>query len=277
MTVSKNIMTLFETLEQKAKAKRRKIGISIFRWTDSIEESLEKAKSIADVVIYGDPQGFDGVKEKDEEQIGRKMVQDFKAGEIDQFVRGQVDDFGAVDEYKKQFDVPAELKRLGAGLMQDAYGHEFFLILASNPEGQNLEEKIKYIDGITNWLHETFPKLIPKIAVMATCRPGSYGKDPLMSKSYDEAEAVVKHLGDKNIEAQNVHIEIENAVQWANIIMAANGTTGNQIFRSLVYLGKGRNLATPTIFPGYGVYEDNSRNELDWYPHIVTAASLVKE
>ena len=111
---------------------------------------------------------------------------------------------------------------------------------------------------------------------MATCRPGSYGRDPVMSKSYDEAEAVVKHLTDKDVEAKNVHIEIENAVQWANVIMAANGTIGNQIFRAILYLGGGQNLACPTVFPGYGQYEDDSRNEQDWYPHIVAAAAYVE-
>ncbi|MDP3964831.1 MAG: hypothetical protein Q8Q20_04230, partial [bacterium] len=242
-------MSLFQQLEDKAKHKRRRIGISIFRWSDQIRESLQHSQEIADVVIYGDPRyDFDGVPVTNEEQIGRLMVQDFKAGKIDQFVRGQVDDFVTVEEYKKLFGVPKDQKRLALSLMRDARGREFFLVLASNPEGQNLEEKIWYIDGVTSWLKGIWPELIPKVAVMATCRPGSYGKDPLMSKSFDEAEAVVKHLTEKGIEAKNVHIELENAAIWANLIMAANGTTGNQIFRALVYLGGGKNYSTPTIF-----------------------------
>ncbi|MDD5567322.1 MAG: hypothetical protein PHH01_03960 [Patescibacteria group bacterium] len=270
-------MSLFQILEDKAKQKRRRIGISILRWNEPIRASLEKAKAIADIIVYGDPQfGFDGVKNDNQEEVGRQMVRDFKAGKLDQFVRGQVDDFGTVDEYKKQFGVLPEMKRLGFGLMRDAHNHEFWMILVSNPEGQTLEDKIRYIDGATNWLTETFPEFKPKVAVMATCRPGSYGRDPVMSKSYDEAEAVVKHLTEKGIEAKNVHIEIENAVTWANIIMASNGTIGNQIFRAVMYLGGGKNLACPTVFPGYGQYEDDSRNEEDWYPHIVAAAAYVK-
>ena len=270
-------MSLFQTLEDKAKQKRRRIGISILRWNDPIRASLEKAKAIADIIVYGDPKyGFDGLTNNNQEEVGRQMVRDFKAGKLDQFVRGQVDDFGTVDEFKKQFGVPAEMKRLCPGLMHTPLDHEFFLLLCSNPEGQTLEDKIRYVDGTTAWLTETFPELTPKVAVMATCRPGSYGRDPVMSKTYDEAEAVVKHLAEQNIEAKNVHIEIENAVQWANIIMAANGTIGNQIFRAVMYLSGGKNLACPTIFSGHGFYEDDSRNEEDWYPHIVGAAAYVK-
>lgn len=67
-------MSLFNLLEEKAKKKKRNIGISIFRWTDSIEESLIKAKDVANVIVYGDPREFEGVKETNEEQIGRKMA-----------------------------------------------------------------------------------------------------------------------------------------------------------------------------------------------------------
>ena len=271
-------MSIIITLEDKAKSKRRKIGISILNWNDAIRESIEKAKSVADIVVYGNPQyGFTGMKSDNQEEVGRQMVKDFKSGKLDQFVRGQVDDLGTVDEFKKQYGVPSEMKRLAPGLMRTPLGLEFFLLLCSNPEGQTLEDKIRYVDGTATWLAETFPGFTPKCAIMATCRPGSVGRDPVMTKSYKEAEAVVKYLTDKGVEAKNVSIEIEKAVTWANVIMASNGTIGNQIFRAIVYLGGGKNLVCPTIFPGYGQYEDDSRNEQDWYPHIVAAAAYVKD
>jgi len=59
--------------------------------------------------------------------------------------------------------------------------------------------------------------LFTKVAVMATCRHSSYGKDSVMSQTYDEAETVVKHLTAEGIEAKNVHIEIEAAKEWGLI------------------------------------------------------------
>lgn len=269
--------SLFNLLLAKAKQKRRRIGITIIKTDKEILDSLERAKEYVDVVIYGKKiKGFECVAMESDDakgtNIGRKIVQDFKAGKIDQFVRGQVDDFGVVDEYKRQFGIDTAQKRVGFGLMQDAYGREFFLGVASNPEGQTLEDKIRITDVIVKWMKEDFG-LEPKVAVMATCRPGSYGKDPVMSKSYDEAEGLVKHLKDQGVEAKNVHIEIENAVTWANLIIPSNGTIGNQIFRAVIYLGKGKGLACPTIFPGVGIYEDDSRNEKDWYPHLIAASA----
>jgi len=40
-----------------------------------------------------------------------------------------------------------------------------------------------------------------------------------------------------------------------------------------MFFGNGKNKLTPTIF-SKGSYEDNSRNEVDWYPHILFACAL---
>ncbi len=269
--------SLFDQLAAKAKTKRRRIGITITHYDQPMLATLQKGKEIADVVIYGKAiPGFDCVElEPDDAKgtnIGRRIVRDYKDGTIAQFVRGQVDDFGVVDEFKKQFRLPADEKRVGFGLVRGARGQEIFLTMASNPEGQNLEDKIRIIDPTAAWVKEKMG-IAPRIAVMATCRPGSYGRDAVMSKTYDEAEALVKHLTEQGYEAKNVHIELENAITWANILVPANGTIGNQIFRSLVYFGGGQVLCVPTLFANGMIYEDDSRNEPDWYPHIVAASA----
>jgi len=271
--MSKN--SIQNLIQERAKIKRCKIGISIINETDEILESIKKAEDVADVVIYSNHEipGFETRVFSSDEEIGRAMVSDYKNGEIGQFVRGQVDDFGVVDEFKRQFDIPEEEKRIDLALLEDFYKRQFFLVMTSNPEGQTLEDKIRIIDGATTWMKEEF-NYDPKVAVMATCRPGSVGKDPVMTKSYEEAEKVVEFLEKKGVEARNIHIELQSALPWANVVMASNGTIGNQIFRALVLLGGGKNLITPTIFPGKGVYEDNSRNETDWYFHIVFACAL---
>ncbi len=269
--------SIFEKVLDKAKQKRRRIGITIFRTDDEIISSLKKAQDLAEVIIYGKKiDGFDCVEMEPEgklqENIGRKIVQDFKAGKIDQFVRGQVDDFGVVEEFKQQYGIPKEEKRVCFGLMQDVFGRETFMTIISNPEGQDMADKKRIVDPTAEWLQNQFG-MKPKIAVMASCRPGTYGKDPAMSKTYDEAEELVKYYTDKGYEAKNVHIELEKAMGWANILVPANGAIGNQIFRTLLYLGNGKNLASPTLFPGKGIYEDDSRNEKDWYPHIAAASA----
>ncbi|MFA5051972.1 MAG: hypothetical protein WC544_02825 [Patescibacteria group bacterium] len=269
--------SLFDQLLVKAKTKRRRIGITITHYDEAMLATLKKGQEIADVVIYGNKiPGFECVEmesgDAKGENIGRQIVRDYKDGKIDQFVRGQVDDLGTVDEFKVQFGLPKDERRIDFALMRDAHGREIFLTMGSNPDGQNLDDKIRIVGAVADWAKNTFG-LAPKVAVMATCRPGSYGRDPVMSKTYDEAEALVKYLTKKGYEAKNVHIELENAITWANILAPANGTTGNQIFRALVYLGGGAMLTCPTLFSNGMMYEDDSRNEQDWYPHIVAASA----
>lgn len=264
-----------QIIKERAKKKRCRIGISIMKETGEILDSLRKAADTADVVIYSDHgiQGFETRVFSTEDEIGRALVSDYKEKKIDQFVRGQVDDFGVVDEFKKQFGISPEEKRIDLALVEDIKGNQFFLCIASNPEGQTLEDKRRVIFGTCDFMKNEF-NVQPKVAVMATCRPGSVGKDPIMTKSYEDAEQIVKELAEKGIEAKNIHIELQSAVPWANVVAASNGTIGNQIFRAMVLLGGGKNYITPTIFPGKGIYEDNSRNETDLYNHILFACAL---
>lgn len=265
--------SLFDHILKLAKKQKRTIGISILKTDPEIIKSLRKARSIADIVIYGRKlTGFKNVAGGGLE-VGVKMIRDFKAGKIDELVRGQVDDLSMVGEAKKLFKIDPNLRRIDIGLLRDDFGREFFLTGGSNPDLQTLEEKIRVSTEVAKWVKDVFG-VAPKVAVMATCRPGSYGKDPVMSQTFDEAEATVKHLKSLGYFAENVHIEIERAMEFANIIVPARGTIGNQIFRAIAFLSKGKILACPTYFPGKLIYEDNSRNEKDWYPHIVFAAAL---
>jgi len=273
---------LFDFILEKAKRQRRKIAIGIIQTEyPEIIESLKRAKEYVEVISVGKKiEGFECIPLKSDEEIGRKMVQMLKNGQIDQFVRGQIDDFGCVEEFKKEYGIDPEEKRLDLALLEDPKGHQFFLTMASNPDGQDLQDKLRFVDGITEWLSKEF-KIKPKVAVMACCRPESYGKDPVMTQTYDEAEAVVKHLEEKGIEAKNVNVEIEKAIEWgANLILPARGTIGNQIFRVLYYLCGGKNLASPTLFKKdtqYIGYEDNSRNETDWFPHLIFACAWINK
>lgn len=280
---------LSATILSLAKKRRRRIGIAILKADQEIIGSLKRASEVAEVVVYGQSiegfenvapspptplrQGEGGRRPGEGLEVGVQMIRDYKEGKIDRLVRGQVDDLSMVEEAKELFGIDPKERRVDIVLMRDACGREFFLTGVSNPDLQTLEEKIRVSTESAKWIKETFG-IDPKIAVMATCRPGSYGKDPVMSQTFDEAEAVVKHLQSLGYYAENVHIELERAVETANLIVPARGTIGNQIFRAVIYLGGGKNLACPTYFPGKLIYEDNSRNEQDWYPHIVFAAAL---
>ncbi len=267
-------MEKFSTvINQLSKKAKNRVGIAIIKPSPTIVGSLKRANKVAEVVVYGKKiQGFESVP-LGEKAVGPRLIQDFKEHKIHQLVRGQIDDLSMVEYAKKLFNIEGHLKRVDIAIVKDTYGREYGLTGCSNPDLQNLEEKIRVANALAYWV-KTVIKIKPKIAVMATCRPGSYGKDPTMSQTYDEAEALVKNLRRNGLTAKNIHIEVEKAIEFANLIIPARGTIGNQILRALYFLGKAELLACPTYFPGKLIYEDNFRNEQDWYSHIVFANAL---
>lgn len=275
MSTSQSIV---DFVQQRAWQKRRKIGITILEESEEIINSLLKAQEFADIVVYSDHQVGDLETKvlEGEDDIIKTLVQDYKQGEIDQFVRGQVDDFNTEQEFKDQFGISKEEKRLAFAIVEDVKGNQFVLAIASNPEGQNYDDKQRILDGVTKWMQNEV-NITPRVAVMATCRPQSVGKDPMMTQSYEDAENLVKFLSDKGVEAQNIHIELQKAVPWANVVAASNGAIGNQIFRAMVLLGGGKAYFIPAYYESGYSYEENSRNEQDYYHHIMFACSLANK
>lgn len=268
---------MLSKITKVAKNQRRRIGIAIIKKDEEVIESLKKAKKYVEVVIYGVKiAGFESVKTNNN-TLAKVMINDFGKGKIDQFVRGQADDFSMVSEFKKQFNLSPSEKRTYLAFFEMLNGWQCILMGTSNPEAGDLKDKIRILDMAIKWLNNNFDEKLA-VAVMATCRPESYGKDKITSKTFDEAEKIVMYLKSKGIKVKNVNIEIESAEKWgANILLPARGNIGNQIFRSLLFLGGAKNYFCPTIFNNGLCYEDNSRKEKDFFYHLLFAQFLANK
>lgn len=271
--------SLFGPILEKVKnSPKKRVAISLFQTDPEILESLNRAKEYVNIVVVGNKiVGFECI-ETNAEEGGFKLLELWEQGKVDQIVRGQVDDLGMVDKFKQWKGIEPAEKRVDVGLLETVTGWQFFMTAASNPDAQDYQDKERLTMGTIEFIKKYFPQTKIKVAVMATCRPGSVGRDPVMTQTYEEAEQLVKKLESMGIEAKNVHIEVEKAVEWgATLLVPARGAIGNQIFRGVLYLGNGKNYITPTYFPGKGIYEDNSRNEKDWFPHLIFASYLASK
>jgi predicted methyltransferase MtxX (methanogen marker protein 4) len=248
----------------------------MFQADGEILTSLKKAQEYVDVIIVGKKlDGFECFEFSNEEEASLGLLKLWEEGKVDEIVRGQVDDLKMVEKFKQWKGIDPKEKRVDVALLETVTGWQFFITGVSNSDAQDYGAKEKLALGAVNFLKTYFPQISIKVAVMATCKPESYGKDLTMSQTYDEAEKLVAKLQGVGIEARNVHIEIEKAKDWgATLLVPARGTIGNQIFRGVVYLGGGKNYLTPTYFPSGGIYEDASRNEKDWFNHLVFASYL---
>ena len=116
----------------------------------------------------------------------------------------------------------------------------------------------------------------PKIGIITGVRHGTYdrrketreGVIGYLNKNYEDAQEIVDYFKQKGIQIKNYAIELNSAVEdGCNIIVPPNGMVGNQIFRALCLIGGGKILTCSRANIPHP-YEDNSRCEKDFEPHI---------
>ena len=143
----------------------------------------------------------------------------------------------------------------------------------SNPEGWERKERLELAEKNAKFMKSLGVK--PKIAVFTGERHETYprrkhirkGVIGILNKTYEDAEWIVVRLKEKGYEAKNWAIDLNPAIEaGCNLLIPVNGMVGNQIFRAMHICG-----AKILICPRLGLsrcYEDNSRTEKDYLPHI---------
>lgn len=246
-----------------------RIGICQENVIPALTKNLLQIAKKHDLIIYGKKiKGLNCIS--DCFDPSQKLIDDYKNGAIDTFVRGINDDYTFQNKYKETFQFK-QLMRLV--FLRDAHGRDLCLGPVSASEAATIDERIKFVKKSVEFLNRI--NINPRVAVMSACRKGSINYSEANKKSWSESELVVEELSKIGIEAENVGIEIEKSVGNFNFILPASGLIGNQIFRTLTFLGKGQIYGIPAFSPEDDsfqyCYEDNSRNEVAYESHIRAA------
>lgn len=260
----------------RAKKQKRKIGIAICRPISETVASLKKASEYADLIVVGAKvDGFENVVEEDQDEAARKLIALLKDGKVDGIVLGQVKDSFALDEFHRQFGkepLPSN-RKVGPGVLQkDEYC--FVASTCSIYQGQTIEDKKYEVDRLIRYMEEDLG-VVPKIGVMSSLRPTSkVGKYPLLDGIAKINTELTEYLRSRGYDATEYYFEYETAV-WnhCNLIIPAMGLVGNAWMKALLYLGGWNFLACPYLDLGV-VYEDGTRNEKDFFWHIVHAVAM---
>lgn len=270
-------MSIFsERFLEKAKTRRRRVGIGIRRPVPETIASLQRAAEVAEIVVVGPKvDGFESIVEADEDEASRKLISLLKDGKIDALVRGQVKDSFTLDEFHRQFGrVPLPSNRKVCPGIMEKGDYSFIVSTCSIYQGMTIEDKKFEIDRIIRYMEEDLG-LVPKIGVMSTLRPTSkIGKYPLLDNMAKLNSELAAYLRGRGYDATEYYFEYETAV-WnrANLIVPSMGLIGNAWMKALLYLGDWKLIACPYL--DFGVaYEDGTRNEKDFYWHIVHAAAM---
>lgn len=273
----KKISQLEKIIKERIKLGKPKIGFGLKEPNKEVLKSLIKSKNYAEIVLVGpnaikNVKGFQKIISGEPEKNLAKML--FNK-ELEGIVRGTIDDFKTFEAYQALTGQEKTKEMAGLGLVEDFYGHQFFLSSGSNPSGWTKEEKIKDCKGIIKFMRDELG-IKPKIGFITGVRHETYerrkeakeGVQKILNQTYEDANFIIDYFTKQKIEAKNYTIEIETALkEGCNIIVPPNGMVGNQIFRTLVLIGGGK-LLTGSRANLPHPYEDNSRSETDFEPHI---------
>lgn len=272
----KKINFFQKVVAPKLKLGKPKIGFGLAYPDKEILASLRKSKKYADIVLVGPGviakiYGFKKIISDNPEKILPELL---VKGEFDGIIRGTIDDFKTYENYQDLVGKEKTEGLIELALLEDFHGRQFFLSDGSNPLGWTKEEKTKSCEGIIEFIKKLGAK--PKIGAITGVRHETYkrrkdirdGIIGILNKTYEDAEEMVKYFIQKGIEAKNYAIELNAAVEdGCNIIVPPNGMVGNQIFRALCLIGGGKILTCSRANLPHP-YEDNSRCEKDFEPHI---------
>lgn len=267
--------TFLENL--KTQVKKPKIGIAIMRPIPETMESLKKAAPYADLVVIGAKvDGFTNIVEEDPDKASVILINMLKTGQVDGIVRGQVKDSFTLDEFHRQFGkepLPSNRKVCPGILEKGEYS--FVVTTCSIYQGITLEDKIYEVERIIRYMKDDL-KVEPNIGIMSSLRPTSHiGQYPLLDDIASINQKLAAYLNSKGYKVKEYYFEYETAVwQGTNLIIPAMGLVGNAWMKALLYLGDWQLIACPYLDLGVA-YEDGSRNEKDYFWHILHCAAMI--
>lgn len=95
----------------------------------------------------------------------------------------------------------------------------------------------------------------PRIAALSAGRAEDRSRGPSIARSIERGE----RLAAESVDVRHFHITIEEAVGWANCVIAPDGVTGNLLYRALAHMGGARSLGA-LYFPLSLRLADTSRS-----------------
>jgi len=197
-----------------------------------------------------------------------RLVEALSIGDIDAAVRGNLDANSTMSAIKTIFS----LKRiLRAALMQPKKGSIILLAPVGVDEGWAVEDKIEFINLGSKFL--TNFNIEPRIGVLSGGRKGDKGRHPIVDKTLEDAEFVVRHFAGSGLDVKDCEILIENAIADRNLILAPDGISGNLIFRALHFLGGWRAIGAP-VLNLEKVFIDTSRAKKSYIDSIALASAI---
>lgn len=260
-----------ESIRKWSKKARNRIGLCVLRNTEELREHLGIASEFCDVVCVGkEVEGFEShVTDCDENKTSRKLLELYKEGRINGFIRGHTkysnfyEEFDRIFDFKGHLDCVCLMKNLdgtvygiGPGLM----GYQI-----------TWQDKLKYIEDVLPHIRKWIEK--PKIGLTGKDFFEDSGYSDDVDKNIKETKKLMEELKKRGYDVEyHAHL-INEACEKSDFVVAIDGTYGNYLYRTLLYMGGAEELGEiiPTDLP----FTENSRYNDRYSHHLIFSNAVV--
>lgn len=256
------------SLQEKARAKRARIGIGIWNADAALIQSLQSSAEYADLLLVGEP-GCDchdlgGLECTHSKEPCKELVQLLASGEIDGAVRGNLPAGRTMRCLAEQFGV--RVRRLA---LLELSGWAFMLGPVGIDEGESMSDRLELVLGGAQFLENL--GVCPKAAVLSGGRIEDRGRCERVDRSLAEGELIAARVREAGIEVTHRGILIESC-RGDDIVIAPEGVSGNLIFRTLLLLCKAQSYGAPVLMDR--IFIDSSRARGGFDGPVMLASAL---
>jgi putative methanogen marker protein 4 len=244
------------------------IGIGVASDPNRVIESILRFPDPGRIICYTDKQTVQEFSFPSrviiDPEPGQRLISDLISGELAAAVRGTLSSHTTLSALKKACTVP-EIERIV--LLETVSGQKFFLAPVGVDEGWTLEQKISLVQKGRE-IARRFG-LSDLVGIVSGGRLSDIGRHPVVDRTLADAELVAKITG-----ASHYEIRLEDAIRECGLIIAPDGISGNLIFRTVLFAGKGAAHGAPVVNIAK-IFVDTSRVNPDYSNALILAASMI--
>jgi len=263
--------TLRSVLLEKALPERRKVGIGVVAPTEALVAGLRRAEAYCEPRVYGaEVPGFASVASAAPEDA---LLSDLENGVVDAAVRGQIHALAFRRRFVRPYGASFQPLDEMVTVLEFPDGRPLLAGPVSNITAGTLEEKRKLLEASIRFCE--LAGLPIRIGLLAQCREEDLEElagTPL-EQVYRDTDRLVELFGDRH-DVRNYGVDFEKANEdGVTILIEPNGTTCNQVVRSLCFLDAVRFFGCPYMGARHVVVE-TFRNARDFPDVLLLAAAL---
>ncbi len=236
-----------------------RIAIGVYKEREGYDEKIYKARDKIKDKLNAEIMVIDKG-----ENTEKELIEMIEKNRVDAILRGTARASKMIKLLKEKYSPIARLAVL------EAKGRMFILAPVGVDEGEILSEKIFIAEEAVKLAKKL--GMDGKIGVLSGGRKSDIGRSKKVNDSIIEAEFLANYLKDYGFNATHYEILIEDAIKDADIIIAPDGITGNLIFRTLCYLGNGKEHGAPIAGLPFVIVDTSRAQTVEGYVRAIKLA-----